>query len=108
MTHSFLLVKSALILANLLLKSLAPLPLGSFSVFSLTILLSTLTIIAIYYLVRIGHLPNFFSYFEYAIGYASGYGYVPFPLNGPGNLIFLIFLQKSFYLNNKTNKIIKP
>ena len=32
------------------------------------------------------------SHFDYAVGYASGYGYVPFPLNGPGNVMLLIFL----------------
>jgi len=39
-----------------------------------------------------GVAPNYVSMFDYAIGYASGYGYVPLPLYGPGNLLLLLFL----------------
>ncbi len=59
---------------------------------SLSILFSTIVLISAIYFIKIGKFPNFISYFDYAIGYASGYGYVPFPLNGPGNLLLLIFL----------------
>ena len=59
---------------------------------SFTPLIAALAIIAIYYQLELGHLPNFLSHFDYAVGYASGYGYVPFPLNGPGNVMLLIFL----------------
>jgi hypothetical protein len=56
------------------------------------ILLSAVILISMVYIIKIGNLPNFISYFDYAIGYASGYGYVPFPINGPGHLLLLIFL----------------
>jgi hypothetical protein len=59
---------------------------------SFSILLSTIIFISLIYFINIGEFPNFISYFDYAIGYASGYGYVPFPINGPGNLLLLIFL----------------
>jgi len=59
---------------------------------SFTLLFASLAIIAAYYQLELGHLPNFLSHFDYAVGYASGYGYVPFPLNGPGNIMLLIFL----------------
>lgn len=55
-------------------------------------LLSVALFISAVYFIKIGTFPNFISYLDYAIGYASGYGYVPFPLNGPGNLMLLIFL----------------
>lgn len=51
-----------------------------------------IAILIIVYRVRLGVTPDFTSHFEYALGYAGGYGYVPFPLNGPGNLLFLVFL----------------
>lgn len=59
---------------------------------SSSILLFTTVFISVIYFTKIGRFPNFISYFDYAIGYASGYGYVPFPINGPGNLLLLIFL----------------
>ena len=61
-------------------------------IYSFALLTATLVIIAIYYKIKLGHLPDFLSHFDYAMGYASGYGYVPFPLNGPGNIMLLIFL----------------
>jgi hypothetical protein len=61
-------------------------------IISLSILLATIIFISVFYFIKIGRFPNFISYFDYAIGYASGYGYVPFPINGPGNLLLLIFL----------------
>jgi hypothetical protein len=61
-------------------------------VITLSILLSTALFLSAIYFVKIGRFPNFVSYFDYAIGYASGYGYVPFPINGPGNLLLLVFL----------------
>ena len=51
-----------------------------------------LTFILLLYQIKLGHWPNFFGYFEYVIGYASGYGYVPFELNGPGNFILFLFI----------------
>jgi hypothetical protein len=52
------------------------------------------TISAFYYL-KLGVLPDFVGYYEHAIGYAGGHGYVPFPITGPGNLLFLIFMAIS-------------
>jgi hypothetical protein len=67
-----------------------------YSIYPITLLITTLLIITTYYKIELGHLPNFFFFFDYAIGYASGYGYVPFQLNGPGNIMLLIFLGLSF------------
>lgn len=61
-------------------------------VISLSVFSTTTFFISAIYFIKIGRFPNFISYFDYAIGYASGYGYVPFPINGPGNLLLLIFL----------------
>ena len=44
------------------------------------------------YWARLGVMPDLRAYFEYAFGYAGGFGYVPFPLKGPGNLLLLVFL----------------
>ena len=63
-----------------------------YSLYSFTLLIAALAIIAIYYQIELGHPPNFVSHFDYAVGYASGYGYVPLPLNGPGNILLLLFL----------------
>uniref|UniRef100_B1XTG0 Uncharacterized protein n=1 Tax=Polynucleobacter necessarius subsp. necessarius (strain STIR1) TaxID=452638 RepID=B1XTG0_POLNS len=49
-------------------------------------------IIFFVYYIYTGIAPNYVSMFDYAIGYASGYGYVPLPLYGPGNLLLLLFL----------------
>jgi hypothetical protein len=68
----------------------------TYALYSSILLTSTLITIAVFYQVKIGNLPNFLSHFDYAIGYASGYGYVPYPLNGPGNMMLLIFLGLSF------------
>ena len=51
-----------------------------------------LILILLLYQIKLGYIPNFLGYFEYVIGYASGYGYVPFELNGPGNLLLLLFI----------------
>jgi hypothetical protein len=44
------------------------------------------------YFVRLGITPDLFGFFEHATGYAKGFGYVPFHLAGPGNLLFLVFM----------------
>lgn len=49
-------------------------------------------IIFLIYYFSTGVAPSYISMFDYAIGYASGYGYIPLPLYGPGNLILLLFL----------------
>lgn len=69
-----------------------------YAIYSSSLLILTLIIIAFFYQVKLGHLPNFLSHFDYAIGYASGYGYVPFPLNGPGNMMLLIFIGLSLLM----------
>jgi len=50
-----------------------------------------LTVIG-FYLVQLGEAPNLFGFFEHAIGYAGGFGYVPFSLVGNGNLLLLVFM----------------
>ena len=61
-----------------------------------SLFLSVLAGITIFYLIKLGHYPDFLSFYSYALGYASGYGYVPFPLNGPGNILVLLFLGLGF------------
>jgi hypothetical protein len=53
--------------------------------------ISAVIIFFVYYIYT-GIAPNYVSMFDYATGYASGYGYVPLPLYGPGNLLLLLFL----------------
>lgn len=52
-------------------------------------------IIGIYKL-QFGIDPDFKLYFEYVLGYASGHGYVPFDLTGPGNFLFFLFIVLGF------------
>jgi len=51
-----------------------------------------LLLISVYYLVRLGVVPDFRSLFDHALGYAAGFGYVPFPVAGPGNILLLLFV----------------
>lgn len=74
---------------------------------SLSVLFSTTVFISAIYFIKIGRFPNFISYFDYAIGYASGYGYVPFPVNGPGNLLLLIFLGVGALLTEAIKQVKK-
>lgn len=60
---------------------------------------------SLFFFYKIGAFPNFISYFDYAIGYASGYGYVPFPVNGPGNLALLIYLGIGILLFNSIQQM---
>lgn len=53
---------------------------------------SILAIIYIYYFTHLGIAPDISAYFEHAVGYAEGFGYVPFPLSGPGNYLLLVFM----------------
>lgn len=69
---------------------------GKQILYSLAFFTIALTSITAFYLIKLGHSPDFLSLYNYAIGYASGYGYVPFPLTGPGNLLFLLFLGIGF------------
>lgn len=43
------------------------------------------------YVPMTGAVPDIGMYFSYALGYAAGFGYVPFKINGPWNLLLLIF-----------------
>ena len=51
-----------------------------------------LVVMFAFYIVRLGVAPDLFGFFEHALGYAGGFGYVPFPLTGPGNLLLLVFM----------------
>jgi hypothetical protein len=68
---------------------------------SLILFSSTLASITAYYFIKINVLPDFRSFFEHAIGYASGHGYVPFTLFGPSNLLLFIFLGLIIALYNQ-------
>ena len=51
-----------------------------------------LVLVYAYYFTRLGVAPDWFGFFEHAVGYAGGFGYVPFSLSGPGNLLLLVFI----------------
>lgn len=55
-------------------------------------LTTTMVVIFAFYIARLGVAPDLSGYYEHALGYAGGFGYVPFPLSGPGNLLFLGFM----------------
>jgi len=55
-------------------------------------LTTTMAMMFAYYFARLGVAPDLFGYFEHALGYAGGFGYVPFSLSGPGNLLLLVFI----------------
>lgn len=59
------------------------------AILSLSIVLST---IYLFYLIRLEYAPDYFAYFEHAVGYAQGFGYVPFPLSGPANILLFVFI----------------
>lgn len=74
---------------------------GRYLTISLLLIFTTLALITVYYFIRINVFPDFGSFFEHAIGYASGHGYVPFPLFGPSNLLLFIFLGLIIALFNQ-------
>ena len=47
--------------------------------------------IAIFYKIKWGHYPDIYSFIEYVVGYAKGFGYINFSPFGPGNLLLLLF-----------------
>jgi len=55
-------------------------------------LVTVLVMLFTFYFVRLGVVPDLSSFYEHAIGYAEGFGYVPFSLSGPGNLLLLVFM----------------
>lgn len=59
----------------------------------LLILVISLASIYSWYRIKLGHSPHWTSFYEYAVGYASGYGYVPYPISGPGILLILLILS---------------
>ena len=60
-------------------------------------------IIGIYKL-QYGINPDFKLYFAYVLGYASGHGYVPFDLTGPGNFLFFLFIVLGFIYSTLLKK----
>ena len=65
---------------------------GKYVVIAAMCLSMVLMIIFAYYFARLDVVPDLFGFFEHAVGYAGGFGYVPFSLNGPGNLLLLVFM----------------
>ncbi len=65
---------------------------GKYVAIAVMCLTMVFVIIFAFYFMRLGVAPDLVGFFEHAIGYAGGFGYVPFPLNGPGNLLFLVFM----------------
>ena len=74
---------------------------GQYLMISLVLFCTTLALIVAFYLIKINTIPDFGSFFEHAIGYAGGHGYVPFPLFGPSNLLLFIFLGLIIALFNQ-------
>jgi hypothetical protein len=64
-------------------------------------------LVLLFYYLKLHHLPDLFLLFDYALGYAGGFGYVPFTFSGPGNFLLLLFsavmliLLGSFNSNQK-------
>lgn len=59
----------------------------------LLILAASFVSIYSWYLIKLDRPPHWTSFYEYAVGYASGYGYVPYPISGPGILLILLILS---------------
>jgi hypothetical protein len=51
-----------------------------------------LLLLSSYYMLHLGVLPDVRSLYDHALGYAVGFGAVPFPLDGPGNILLLLFV----------------
>lgn len=60
----------------------------------------SLLVISAFYKFNIGFYPDFTLFFEHAIGYAGGHGYVPFNLFGPGNILLLLYIGIFYNLLN--------
>ncbi|MDO9401679.1 MAG: hypothetical protein Q7T46_09590 [Polaromonas sp.] len=65
---------------------------GKYVVIATTCLAMVFLTVLAFYLSKLGMAPDLRSFFEHAIGYAGGFGYVPFPLFGNGNLLLLVFM----------------
>lgn len=73
---------------------------GKYIAIAAACLMATLTSLFLFYQLRLGVRPDLFGYLEHAIGYASGFGYVPFSFSGPGNLLLLVFISVSMICIN--------
>lgn len=67
----------------------------------LTSLILPIIGISFFYKIRWGHYPDAYSFFEYVVGYAKGFGYIDFPPFGPGNLLLLLFVAIIYLCNNQ-------
>lgn len=65
---------------------------GMYTLIAFACLIFVLTTLYGIYFSRLRVAPDLFAYFDHAVGYAKGFGYLPFPLDGPGNLLFIVFL----------------
>ena len=65
---------------------------GKYVVIAAMCLAMVFVVMFAYYFARLGVAPDLFGFFEHAVRYAGGFGYVPFSLNGPGNLLLLVFM----------------
>ena len=68
---------------------------GKYVLIAAMCLAMVLVILFAFYFARLGVAPDLLGFFEHAIGYAGGFGYVPFSLSGPGNLLLLVFMGLS-------------
>jgi len=74
-------------------------------------LLINLLAISAFYKFNIGSYPDFILFFEHAIGYAGGHGYVPFSIFGPSNIMLILYvgifyniLKHQQYFSKKNEK----
>jgi len=61
----------------------------------------SLILIIVYYKFRLGYYPDLTSFYEYAVGYASGFGYVSLNVWGVGNILFIIFIGLIYQLTTE-------
>lgn len=61
----------------------------------LLMLATTIGLMTIYYLLRLGHVPDWRAFYEYSLAFAGGFFAIPIDPNGPVWQLFLIFCALS-------------
>lgn len=59
------------------------------------LLLAIIGMIAGYYVLNLGHLPDWSAFFEYSVSFSSGYYAMPIDVSGPVLTLFLVFCALS-------------
>lgn len=66
----------------------------------LTFIVTIFVLLFFVYKFLFGVYPDLINFIEYGLGYAGGFGFVLFPLNGPGNFLLLLFVVIFFNYSN--------